>query len=309
MGTHCELNLYAPDFPAAERAARAAMQEIQRIEFRYSRYRPDSHLSQVNLVAQAGGSIEVDDETAGLLHYAFAAYHRSDGLFDITSGLLRRAWDFKSKRLAKQETLDQLLPRIGLSKVRWEAPILSFDSPGMELDLGGIGKEYAADRTAVVCIAQGIENGLIDLGGDIRVIGPHPDGQPWQIRIRHPLVQGDWLGTAAIHRGALATSGDYERCIEIKNRRYGHILHPETGWPVRGLCSVSVIADQCLLAGTLCTVAMLKGNMGAVWLEKLGVANLWMNDQGSSGQSLWPASSSVPVELISNQPSLVEVSC
>jgi thiamine biosynthesis lipoprotein len=120
----------------------------------------------------------VDDETAKLLDYAFACYKRSGGLFDITSGLLRRIWDFKSGRLPDPSAINDLLPRIGLAKVSWERPRLAFSVAGIELDFGGIGKEYAADQATAVCVALGIRHGLVDLGGDIAVIGPHPDLGP-----------------------------------------------------------------------------------------------------------------------------------
>jgi thiamine biosynthesis lipoprotein len=283
MGTRCGLHLYADGPNAAEHAFSAAIDELRRIESRYSRYRHDSYLSHINRVAQAGGSLEVDDETAGLLNYAFAAWQRSQGLFDITSGLLRQAWDFKSGRLPEQESLDQLLPRVGLDKVRWDPPHLCFTRPGMELDFGGIAKEYAADRAAAACIAAGARHGLVDLGGDIRIIGPHPDGRPWHLAIRHPRRRGEMMASVAIDRGGLATSGDYERCIEFNGRRYGHILLPATGWPAQGLSSVSVIAEQCLLAGTLSTIAMLKGDQGPPWLKGLCVPHVWMDDRGAWG--------------------------
>ena len=295
MGTPCALHLYASSMETAQRAACRAIAEVQRIEARYSRYRPDSDLAHLNCVANAGGSLTVDDETAGLLNYAFAAYQRSGGLFDVTSGPLRHAWDFKSGRLPKQETLDQLLPSIGMDKVRWDAPHLSFSRPGMEIDFGGIGKEYAADRAAIVCQTAGLAHGLVDLGGDIRVLGPHPDGTPWQIGIRHPRRPGELLATASLRQGALATSGNYERCIEIDGRRYGHILSPVTGWPVHGLTSISVLADACLLAGTLCTITMLKSDEGPAWLRSLRVPHLWMDERGVCGQSLWPPSPTAPL--------------
>ena len=241
MRSNCALHLYAAQRTDAERIARDAVEEVMRIERRYSRYRSDSDLAAINRVAEEGGSIDVDRETAGLLDYAFAAYEMSDGLFDITSGLLRRAWDFKSGRLPDPAVLDALLPRVGLDKVRWNAPRLELVVPGMELDFGGLGKEYAVDRAAEVCLAGGAEHGVVELGGDIRVIGPHPNGEPWRIGVRDPRNPAELAATATIERGALATSGDYERSIEIDGRRYSHILNPRTGWPVHGLASVSAI--------------------------------------------------------------------
>ena len=280
MGTNCHLHLYATERSAADHAARVAINEVMRIESRYSRYRPDSCLTAINRTAEAGKSIEVDDETAGLLNYSFAAYRKSDGLFDISSGLLRRAWNFKQGQLADQNVLDELVPRVGLDKLIWKDQQLTFLVPGMELDFGGLGKEYAADRVAEFCLSQGIEHGVIDLGGDIRVLGPHPCGEAWQIGIRHPRFPGTMMAIASLKHGSLATSGDYERCITLNGKRYSHILNPKTGWPVHGLCSVTAMTDQCLVAGSVCTIAMLKGSDGIDWLNSLGIDHCWMDEDG-----------------------------
>lgn len=286
LGTVCNLHLYADERPVAEKTARSAIAEIHRIEQRYSRYRSDSFLSEINRVARQGGSIEVDQETQGLLDYAFACHKNSEGLFDISSGILRQAWNFTLHQLPPREEIDALLDRIGLDKIAWHSPRLEFPVSGMELDFGGIGKEYAADRAAAVCRDHGVQHGLVDLGGDIHVIGPHPDRSPWAIGLRHPRRPDALMATVQVSQGRLATSGDYERCIEVGGKRYGHILNPKTGWPVPGLASVSVLADQCMVAGSLCTIAMLKGRDGIPWLEKLGVPHLWMDDEGRQGGSI-----------------------
>jgi thiamine biosynthesis lipoprotein len=148
LGSDCVLRLFAGQKAVAHEAAAAASNEIARIEARYSRYRSDSELSRINAVGKVGGSVDVDAETAGLIDYAYASYQKSDGLFDITSGLLRGAWDFSSGNLPSRDAIAELLPRIGLDKVGWSAPRLTFEIAGMELDLGGIGKEYAVDRGA-----------------------------------------------------------------------------------------------------------------------------------------------------------------
>jgi thiamine biosynthesis lipoprotein len=286
MGTECCLHLYASSSSAAEAIASSAIQEVLRIEARYSRYRADSFLAQINLAAQRGDVIEVDEETAGLLDYAYACHKKSGGLFDISAGILRQAWDFSVLRLPEQAVIDRLLPFIGLDKTRWQSPRLSFLIPGMELDFGGIGKEYAADRAAAICASLGIEHGLVDLGGDIAVIGPHPNQEPWQIGIRHPRNPELAMATVEIERGALATSGDYERFIEIEGKRYCHLLNPKSGWPAGGLSSVSVLADQCLVAGSIASIAMLKGLDGIGWLHELTVRHIWMNAEGKQGSHL-----------------------
>lgn len=285
MGTACVLHIYSAQ-QAGDRIAEHARAEAFRIEARYSRYRTDSVLSEINRAAAQGASIEVDEETAGLLDYAWYCYRKSDGLFDITSGILRRAWDFSQPRLPDQETIDLLLPHIGLEKVIWDAPRLTFTSPGMELDFGGICKEYAADRVAAACKDQGIEHGLVDLGGDIHVIGPSPIGELWHIQINHPRNPEASIATIEIRQGSLATSGDYERFIEVDGKRYCHILNPLTGRPVHTLSSVCVLADDCLVAGTLSTIAMLKEKKGIQWLLDMNVPHLWMDEAGGVGGTL-----------------------
>ena len=283
LGSDCELQIFADREDIAHQAAIAAQQEIVRIEMRYSRYRPESEMSRLNAIARSGGSVEVDAETAGLLDYARACFAKSDGLFDITSGLLRKAWDFSSGRLPDDAAMAALLPRIGFDKILWEAPRLTFTIPDMEIDFGGIGKEYAADRAAEICRAMGVQAGLVDLGGDIRLIGSRPGGDPWRIGIRHPRRPSEPIAIVELHSGALATSGDYERFIEVEGRRYCHILNPRTGFPTQDLSSVSVIADACLVAGSAATIAMLKGRDGPAWLHARGLRHVVIDAQGKVG--------------------------
>jgi thiamine biosynthesis lipoprotein len=280
MGSDCGIHLQGEAGADAGTIAASAEAEVRRIERRYSRYRSDSDLARINRVAASGGSVDVDAETAGLITYAFACFAKSDGLFDITSGVLRAAWDFSVSRLPDQADIDALLPRIGLDKVKWSQGRLTFTYPGMELDFGGLGKEYAADRAAEVCLELGARHGFVDLGGDIRVIGPQVDGLPWRIGIRHPRDRGALAAEVGLTGGALATSGDYERFIDVDGRRYCHILDPKTGWPARGLSSVTVMSDRSLIAGTLSTAAMLRGQAGSAWLQKLGVRHIVVDDRG-----------------------------
>lgn len=283
MGSPCEILLAGVTHDQAAEVSALVCAEVERLEQRYSRYRPDSLLSAINQVAQTGGTIEVDAETAALLDYAAVCYRESGGLFDITSGILRQAWRFDTDTLPAPDKLAWLCARIGWDKVHWERPRLGFSQPGMELDLGGIVKEYAADRAALLCLDAGIRHGLVNLGGDIRAIGPLPDGQPWRAGIRDPEQPGRLLGWVPLDEGALATSGDYLRCRVIQGRRYSHLLNPKTGWPVLGLASVSIMAPSCLVAGSLSTIAMLKGKAGAQWLADLSVPHLWIDDQGRRG--------------------------
>lgn len=281
MGSECAVHLCGGTAKDRELVASAAEEEIRRIEARYSRYRSDSELARINKIAAIGGVIDIDAETAGLLAYAKACFAKSGGAFDVTSGLLRTVWDFSASRLPDQSSIDAVLPFIGLDNVALVDGQIRFHRPGMELDFGGLGKEYAADRSAEVCTDLGARHGFVDLGGDIRVIGPQPDGLPWKIGIRHPRQTDRLVAQIALSSGALATSGDYERFVEVDGQRYCHILDPRTGWPARGLSSVTVISDRCLVAGSLSTAAMLKGSDGAAWLHSLGVRHVLIDEQGN----------------------------
>ena len=286
MGSPCSIQLYARNSKAARRAAQVAMDDVHRLETRYSRYRDDSFLSKINRVAERGGTIAVDDETAGLLDYAATCFDQSEGLFDITSGILRQAWNFKSGIIPSPDLIANLLEKIGWEKLVWQRPSLIFPVPGMEIDFGGVVKEYAVDRAASLCWEAGIHHGIVNLGGDIKVIGPHADGSPWRVAVRHPRQPNGILRSLMLYSGALASSGDYERCITLDGIRYGHVLNPKTGWPVNYMAAVSVIGEFCVVAGSASTIGMLKERHGADWLSKLGLPHLWMNVDGYIGGSL-----------------------
>ena len=274
MGSPCELRLYASSADVAREAMVAARASIDRLEQRYTRYKPGSLTSRINAAAGTRERIEVDAETAGLLDYAAQAHAQSGGRFDPTSGVLRRAWDFRSGRLPAQAAIDALLPLVGWPLVEWERPYLRLPRAGMELDFGGFVKEYAADAAAQACRECGITHGLVELGGDVRVIGPHPDGTPWRVGVRHPRDPARALAAVDLDSGGIASSGDYERFMIVEGRRYSHILDPRTGWPAQGLAAVSVLAASCLVAGTASTIAMLHGVEGTSWLRELGLRHL-----------------------------------
>lgn len=287
MGTLCEFVVQGQDQTVLGRAVAAAEAEVLRLEAKYSRYRDDSVTAAINRSAGSGQAIEVDDETAGLLDYAAIAHGESEGLFDITSGVLRRAWDFRSGRLPSAEEVAALLPFVGWTRLRWERPHLTLPIAGMQLDFGGYVKEYAADTAAARCVSAGVASGYVDLGGDIRVIGPQLDGSAWRIGVRDPRNPAQPIAVVELSSGGIATSGDYERCMVVDGRRYSHLLDPRTGWPVDSYASVSVLAGQTLVAGTATTTALLKGRPdGATWLAELGLPYLLVEHDGRQTGSL-----------------------
>jgi thiamine biosynthesis lipoprotein len=281
MGSPCEIRVYGESRKQCDALARVGIDEVERLEAKYSRYRADSALSLINAGAGDAQGVEVDAETARLLDYAATAWSESGGLFDPTSGVLRRVWNWKSGRVPGQDEIDAVLACVGWAKLEWRRPRLALPVAGMELDFGGFVKEYAADRVAELCRAAGARHGLVDLGGDLAVIGPHPDGSPWLVGIRDPRSPKQPMATVQLLGGGIATSGDYERGMTVDGVRYTHVLDPRTGWPVRGMKSVSVAAQRCLIAGTATTVAMLKGAIdGPRWLDELGLPSLYMDESG-----------------------------
>ena len=240
---------------------------LEGIEARYSRYRPNSIVSKINRRAGSGEFTELDVETMALLELADQLWRVSGGLFDITSGPLNRAWDFRPRGGADPAQIERLLPAVGWDRVEWQDSRLHLADQGMEIDLGGLAKEYAVDCVVKHLRASGITSGVIELAGDVGAIGSRPDGTPWQIGIQRPSEPGS-LCTVQLENSAIATSGNYARRLEYQGKPYGHLLNPKTGWPVEGPTSVSVIDSHCLTAGAVATVACLNPVIDAKkWLE------------------------------------------
>ena len=215
--------------------------------------------------------MEVDEETAALIDFSSQCFDLSEGLFDITSGVLRRVWRFDgSDRIPGIAEVDALLPLIGFEKLQWNPPRLLLPE-GMELDFGGIGKEYAVDRAYELLAARNTIPFLVNFGGDLRANRP-PTRGPWQVGIERPDTERESNLLLDLERGALATSGDSRRYLLRDGVRYGHILHPGTGWPVPGAPrSVTVASSSCTEAGLLSTIALLHGDRAHAFLEDQGV--------------------------------------
>lgn len=279
MGSPCRIHAERRE-RGTDRAIDAAIEEVRRIERKYSRYRPDSVVTRINALAGSGHALELDTETCDLLDFAAAAHEASAGGFDLTTGVLRRAWDFRSGRLPEPGAVSACMPLVGWHRVAWQRPFIGLPLAGMEIDLGGIGKEYAVDRAASLLAEAGVGAALVNLGGDLRAIGRRVDGLPWQLGIAHPREAQVAIAGIALVEGALATSGDYERFIDAGDRRYCHILDPRTGWPVQGWQSISVVAPACLAAGTLTTIAMTMGERAPAFLSSQGLPFLAIDAQG-----------------------------
>jgi thiamine biosynthesis lipoprotein len=269
MASPCEVLIECERKEQARDLSALAQREAMRIEHKFSRYRDDNLVYRIN--NSNGEPVRVDAETARLLDFAQHCFELSDGAFDITSGVLRQAWNFGAgARLPLQQAIDRLLPRIGWGKVTWQNPELRLPR-GMEIDLGGIGKEYAVDSALQLLKRTTDASCMVNFGGDCNASGPLADGSAWITGIENPRRPGDASAVIRLKLGALATSGDVFKFIEQDGKRYGHILNPKTGWPaIDSPLSVTVAAPTCTEAGILSTLAMLQGRDAEIFLQHQG---------------------------------------
>ena len=267
-----KLNLY--------NVARQVRALLAALEARYSRYRVDSIVSVINQRAGSGVFTELDPETEALLGLAGRLWDASEGLFDITSGPLRHAWDFRADGTADPTQIESALSLVGWENIEWRESGLRLPTPGMEIDLGGLVKEYAADGAISLMRNLKVTSALIELAGDVATIGDNDDATPWRVGIQDPEGSGS-LCTLQLSNAAIATSGNYARVIDYQRRRYGHLLNPKTGWPVEGPSSVSVLDSHCLTAGAVATVACLHSEETAgTWLEHAALPWLMVSSSG-----------------------------
>ena len=262
LGTTCEVQ-YACDDPAvAGGFERAAVGWVQAFEAKYSRFRPDSLVSRIN--AAAGREwVEVDAEMEQLMKLCDSLSFLTQGVLDPTMLPLIKLWNYKAERPAipSEAAIKAAQRLVGWSRVQRAPGRVFLPEPGMALDFGGFGKEYAVDIVAQIAGFHGIACVLVDFGHDLRSIG-HPPGRPaWHIGLEDPRQPGRTAGSIALtgNRG-VASSGDYVRQFTIEGRRFGHIIDPRTGWPVANGCTqATVVAGTCLHAGVLSTTAFVLG--------------------------------------------------
>lgn len=272
MACPCEILLEnnsqnSNDTQAIQTITEIAFHEARRIEQKFSRYRDDNIIYKINNAN--GHEVTVDEETALMLDFANQCYDLSNGNFDVTSGILRQAWKFDgSDNIPNQQTIDSLKSKIGWSKVYWRKPVIRLPA-GMEIDLGGIGKEYAVDSTVKLIQQHTSSSFLVNFGGDIACPYPQSNNIPWTIGVDDPEQTGNnSIGKIELFQGGLATSGDARRYLLKDGVRYSHILNPHTGYPVPDAPrSVTVIANTCIEAGMLSTFAMLEGRNAVEFLK------------------------------------------
>ena len=265
----------------ARSAVNAAFAKIREIQTAVDFYSADSTVSAFNR-AGAGEPIDLDSHTAAILTTALEVSRSSGGAFDVTIAPVQRLWNFKDTDAAVPPSEDEIQKRLSLVGYEElifdsEAQTLSKTTEGVEIDLGGAAKGYAADQAAQVLRDYGVLYGLINLGGNVFVFGDNPsrsDGS-WQVGIQKPFADADtYKQTVSVTgSGAVVTSGTYQRCFVYDNKLYHHILNPFTGYPANtGISGITIKSDTALLADCLSTACLVLGEAeGKALAEKFGV--------------------------------------
>jgi thiamine biosynthesis lipoprotein len=271
MASPCEVLCKTNTAGQAQDLTELAATEVWRIEDKFSRYRDDNIIARIN--SADGKTVDVDSETAQLVDFSATLFELSNGKFDITSGVLRKVWCFDGgSEIPSQKSVQEVLNLVGWHKADWSDQQLRIES-GMEIDFGGIGKEYAVDRASTILRGESEVSCLVNLGGDLAVTRRANDRQPWTVGIESQSTTTEMPASLLkLQVGAIATSGDARRYLIKDGIRYSHILDARNGWPVADAPrSITVAADTCTQAGMLSTLSMLEGDAAEVFLEEQGV--------------------------------------
>jgi thiamine biosynthesis lipoprotein len=263
MGTIFSIVAYGPDITVLISAAKAAFAELDLLDLQMSHYRPESELSAINLMA-GREPVRVSPQLFHLLETCFRYSLETAGAFDITTGPLMKSWGFFRRwgRVPSQAELDDLLGRIGYHHVHLDEPrrSIQFDFPGIELNLGAIGKGLAVDRMATILRTAGITRALISSGtSSIFALGSPPGKQGWKIALRHPVNSAATIVALRLRNLAISVSGDYENCFELNGRIYSHIMDPRTGMPAKQSMMTAVISSSAAETDALSTAFFIGG--------------------------------------------------
>lgn len=263
MGNRFEISVVSEDENWANERIASAISEIVRIEQLLTTFKPDSQTNQIN--AQAGiQPVQVDKEVFELIQRSLKISNLTQGAFDITYGSMDKSlWNFdlKMTTLPDHVTAKEMVKLIDYQKVILNHNDYSvfLKDAGMRIGFGGIGKGYAAEMAKQLMMREGVKSGVVNASGDLTTWGNQPNGKQWTIGIADPNHKNKTFSSINISNMAVATSGDYEKFVLIKGKRYSHTINPKTGLPVTGIKSVTIIAPNAELADSLATPVTVMG--------------------------------------------------
>lgn len=277
MNTVMTVTAYGAD---AEEAVKAVSSRITALEKMWS---VTDEGSEIFAAGHSGGAaVPISTETASLLAFALDISGKTNGALDPTVYPVLNAWGFTTgeNRVPTEDEISKLLQNIGYERVQVERDFIRLEE-GMMLDFGAVAKGYAADETTAILAEHGIDSALINLGGNIQLVGSRPDGTDWRIGLKNPLHEGN-IGVLSASDCAIVTSGNYERYFVAEDGTiYGHIIDPKSGYPVdNGLLSVTIIAKEGKLCDALSTALFVMGAEKAseFWRENRGFDMILMSE-------------------------------
>ncbi len=284
MDTVITISVVSHSKDHAEYAIDTAFSEIERLEALFDFYSSDSEVSRIN--KNAGISrVKVSPDMLAVLDKAFFVSEKTEGAFDVTTGPLLALYDFTNGIKPQPGVLKKRLPLVNYKKlsINRKDSTVFLEKKGMLIDLGGIVKGYTADKAVETLKRAGIVSGLVAVAGDIKTFGLKPTDKPWKIGIRNPRAEGqdDIIAALDLEDMAISTSGDYERYFILNGKRYHHLLSPVTGYPVHTCQSVSIIAEEGVLADALATGIFILGpEKGIKLIEQMGFDGLIIDREG-----------------------------
>ncbi|GAB4358421.1 MAG: FAD:protein FMN transferase [Gammaproteobacteria bacterium] len=259
MGTTIHVELWHENEREGERLTELARNELRRIDAAMSPHKPGSDIYRLNREA-AAGPVAVSGELIDLVERALDLSRITAGAFDITFASAGYAYDYRMAVRPSDNQLRSLRPNIDYRYVMVDRDraLIRFARSGVKVDLGGIAKGYAVERSIRLLRDQGVRHALVSAGGDTRVLGDR-NGRPWIVGIRHPRSKGKLVTRLPLVDEAVSTSGDYERFFEDQGVRYHHIINPETGDSARGVQSVTIIGPDATMTDGLSTGVFVLG--------------------------------------------------
>jgi thiamine biosynthesis lipoprotein len=265
FGTEIDVSLYGVDANTAESTVSTLEQTFDNVNDTWHAWQP-STLTRINKAIAAGEAINVKPQVAAVIEEAATYARESQNLFNPAAGKLFELWGyhqdnwFESRPPPAQDKIDAWLAAAPtMDDVHIDNGVLQSDNPMVKLGFGGFAKGTAVDAAIDALKKQGINNAIINIGGDLRAIGSHGD-RPWKIGIRHPRKEGAMMASVEINDDeSVFTSGDYERFFTYEGKRYPHILDPRTGYPARDNISVTVIHKQAARADAAATALIVAG--------------------------------------------------
>ncbi len=285
MGTQVSVTVVAKTGKEGEAAIDAAMAEVGRFDRMMSLYKDGSEITRVNMAA-GKNPVKVSPEMIEVVEAARRISELTDGAFDVTVGPLVVLWQMRLKedKVPTETEIESIKSRVGYRNiiVDKKASTLFLKKPGMIIDFGGCAKGYVADKVAELLKRRGIDNALVALAGDIRVMGHRQDGSSWRIGVQHPRDPDKTLAVLELSDQYISTSGDYERYKIVHQRRYHHILDPRTGKPSKGMESVTLVGGRGAIGDPLTTALFILGpEKGMPLVKKLGYEAIFVDDKGT----------------------------